>query len=80
MRVLFALSRAILLVCLGATLISGPWGALWRQNVLLAHHVLALAVGQNYFLRGAISGLGLTNFWLAMDEIRQIGVGPRSVP
>jgi hypothetical protein len=69
---LFTLSRVTLFLCLGATLLSAPWGALWHHNALLAHNALAFAVTQNYFLRGAVSGVGLTNFWLALDEIRQL--------
>jgi hypothetical protein len=73
MNWLAGLARVVFFFCLGMTLLLAPWGALWHENFVMVRYAWAYAVGHNYFLRGAISGLGLTNLWLAIDEIRRLG-------
>ncbi|MGH9355236.1 MAG: hypothetical protein ACRD10_03820 [Terriglobia bacterium] len=57
----------------GAVLFLSPWTAFWSQNFFFSRHASLLAIGNNYFLRGAISGLGLANIWMAFDAIHRIG-------
>jgi hypothetical protein len=73
MHWLLGMARVVFFFCLGMTLFLAPWGGLWHQNFLMVRYAWAFAIGHNYFVRGAISGLGLTNVWLAIDEIRSLG-------
>lgn len=72
MRLLAGAARVVFFLCLGLTLLLGPWGALWHQNFFVTHYTWASLIGHNYFVQGAISGLGLTNVWLAFDEIHRL--------
>jgi hypothetical protein len=73
MRWFLGVARVVFLLCLGMTLFLAPWGVLWHENFLVVRYTWASAIGHNYFVQGAISGLGLTNIWLAIDEIRRLG-------
>jgi hypothetical protein len=79
MKWVLMLARFVFLLCLGAMLFFAPWGALWHQNFFLVRYSWASAIGHNDFVRGAISGLGLTNIWLAIEEIRRLGDSPPPV-
>ncbi|MGH9439161.1 MAG: hypothetical protein ACRD22_15010, partial [Terriglobia bacterium] len=48
----------------------------WSQNFFLAHYPWLSPMGSNYFVRGAISGFGLVNIWMAIDAIHRIGFPP----
>ena len=67
------IARVVFLLCVGMALFVAPWGLLWHENFLAVRYTWISAIGHNYFLQGAISGLGLTNVWLAIDEIRRLG-------
>jgi hypothetical protein len=45
-----------------------PWISLWKRNYFVAHYSCFASMAQNYFLRGAVSGLGLADIWLAAFE------------
>ncbi len=53
----------------GIFLILYPWMRLWEQNSLLTHYPVLRAVLLNYFVRGAVSGLGLANLLLGISEL-----------
>jgi len=48
-----------------------PWATLWGKNYFTDHYPLISGLARNYFLRGAVSGLGLADIWLAVYEIQQ---------
>lgn len=53
---------------LGVFLFVFPWVSLWTRNYFVGHYPLFASVAHNYFLRGAVSGLGLADVWLALYE------------
>lgn len=54
---------------LGVFLFVFPWSSLWTRNYFVLHYPLLAIIAGNYFLRGAISGLGLADVWLAFYEV-----------
>ena|SRR5579872_2090203 len=55
-------------IWVGMVLLLVPWSRLWTDNGLLLHNLTLRAFALNGFVRGAISGLGLINLWLAIWE------------
>lgn len=45
-----------------------PWVPIWSRNFFVNHYPLVSSIAMNYFVRGAISGLGLADIWLAAFE------------
>jgi hypothetical protein len=45
-----------------------PWTGLWETNYLLQPYPQARAIVLSAFTRGTITGLGLVNILLALDE------------
>ncbi len=45
-----------------------PWVPIWSRNFFVSQYPLISSVAMNYFVRGAISGLGLADIWLAVYE------------
>jgi hypothetical protein len=54
-----------------------PWASFWRKNYFVDHYPVILGIAHNYFLRGAVSGLGLADIWLAVYEIWRLLQRPR---
>lgn len=54
---------------MGVFIIALPWIALWSQNYFVAHYPMVSVIAMNYFFRGAISGIGLADVWLAFYEL-----------
>jgi len=63
---------------IGVFLFAFPWVALWNKNYFVSHFPLVASIARNYFLRGAVSGLGLADIWLAFHELwrfrRELGL------
>jgi hypothetical protein len=63
---------------LGVFLFVFPWIPLWTKNYFVGHYAWFAGVAHNYFLRGAVSGLGLADVWLAFYELwrfrHQLGI------
>lgn len=53
---------------IGVLLFVFPWISLWTKNYFVGHYPWFASIARNYFLRGAISGLGLADIWLALFE------------
>jgi len=73
-----------ILLCfeMGVFLFVLPWVSLWGKNFFVGHYPWISAIAMSYFVRGAVSGLGLADIWLAFSELwrlrRQLGlVHPR---
>ena len=54
----------------GVVLIVAPWTVLWDANYLLQPMPLLRTILLSPFARGAVSGLGMVNILLAIDEAR----------
>jgi hypothetical protein len=67
------LNRVVLvLLCfeLGVLLVLIPWSAFWERNFFLDRYPQMIPVLLNSYLRGAISGLGLLDIWIAATLLR----------
>ena len=56
---------------LGLVLILVPWSEIWETNYFLYEYPALGFFLNNPFLRGAISGLGLINVFLALEAFRR---------
>jgi hypothetical protein len=54
---------------LGVFLLILPWVSIWSHNHFVTAHAWVSAIVLNHFVRGAISGLGLADIWLAIHEL-----------
>jgi len=54
----------------GVLLAWAPWTPLWDTNYLLQPHPAVRALLLSAFTRGAVTGLGLVNILLAVDDAR----------
>lgn len=68
MNRLLAILYVLLCFEMGAFLFLFPWIPLWGQNFFAAHYVWIASLAGNYYVRGAISGLGLVDVFLAIHE------------
>jgi len=53
---------------LGVFLLILPWVSIWSNNHFVMAHEWISAIALNHFFRGAVSGLGLADIWLAIHE------------
>ena len=56
---------------LGLVLILVPWSEIWETNYFLYLYPGLAFFADNPFMRGAISGLGLMNVFLALEAFRR---------
>jgi hypothetical protein len=83
MRRLLTILYVLVTFEVGVFLFVLPWISMWSRNFFAARYSLVAAVAQNYFVRGAVSGLGLADVWLAVYELwryRHVLGLVRSVP
>ena len=69
------LSRIVfLLFCIevGLVLLLLPWTLLWDNNYFFSLQPRHSSLWLSNYLRGAVSGLGLVNLWMALEECRRI--------
>lgn len=68
-----ALRILLLLVWLelGLLLVLVPWSEVWQTNYFLIQFPALGGVLRSPYLRGAISGLGVLNVFLALESFRQ---------
>jgi hypothetical protein len=63
---------------MGVFLFVFPWVSLWSKNFFVDHYPLVSSIARNYFVRGAVSGIGLADIWLAFYELwcfrRELGL------
>ena len=45
------------------------WASVWTKNYFVNHSPWMAAMAKNYFVRGAVSGIGLADMWLAAYEL-----------
>ena len=56
---------------LGLVLILVPWSEIWETNYFLYQYPQLALFANSPFTRGAISGLGLMNVFLALEAFRR---------
>ncbi len=63
-----------LLFCLevGLVLLLLPWTLLWDNNYFFSLQPQHSSLWLSNYLRGAVSGLGLVNLWMGIEEIQRI--------
>ena len=63
----------LVLLCfeLGVILVLVPWSPVWERNFFLDRYPQLIPVLLNSYLRGAISGLGLLDIWIAAGMLRR---------
>jgi hypothetical protein len=54
---------------MGAMLFYLPWTAIWEQNYFLGHFPALMNVLLHPAFRGAVSGLGILDIFLALNSI-----------
>lgn len=80
MKWIAVMARILFYFSIGVVLFYSPWTSIWSNNFFLAHYAWIAAAAHNDFVRGAISGIGLANIWLAIDVIHGIGRPPDPIP
>ena len=69
-------AAVVVAIEVGLLLLSLPWTSLWPHTPwvqsLGAQHPALLQFWLSPYLRGAVSGLGLLNLWIATSEITQV--------
>jgi hypothetical protein len=73
---LSALLSILSSLLVGVVLAFAPWTALWDSNWLLQLSPGLRGPLLNAFTRGAVTGLGLVNVLLALDEVRRHILAP----
>ena len=58
-----------LLLEIGLLLVLIPWSRFWERNYFADVVPVVRFVITNNYVRGAVSGLGLVNIWLALLEL-----------
>lgn len=53
---------------IGVFLIFVPWSSVWDQNLLLGHPSWLKSLLRSYYVRGAISALGVVNIGVGLAE------------
>lgn len=71
----FSALVVILLCIMGAMLFYLPWTGIWERNWFLVHYPYLMRIFLHPSVRGAVSGLGILDIFLAVTMI-----GPDSGP
>jgi hypothetical protein len=64
---------------LGIILVRIPWKSAWGENSLMSAYPQVQHWVASNFVRGAVSGLGLLNLWIAVRETGRLLRGTRPV-
>ena len=78
MRKLLTIIYILFCLELGIFIFILPWASYWSKNYFVDHFSPVASLARNYFLRGAISGLGLADVWLAFREVWELLHPPRT--
>jgi hypothetical protein len=68
---LFRVVSLLVWLELGLVLILVPWSEIWETNYFLYQYPSFAFFANNPFTRGAISGLGIMNVFLALEAFRR---------
>ena len=65
---------------IGVCLLVFPWMTkVWTNNFFVGHYPWVASLARNYFVRGAISGIGIADMWLAFYELRHLRRKPKPI-
>lgn len=67
-RRIFLVLEVLFFLEAGLILLITPWTRIWTENPLLDISFTLRQIGESGFLRGAVSGLGLINLWIAFVD------------
>ena len=67
----------VILCIMGAVLFYLPWTSIWERNYFLSHFPSLMRILLHPSFRGAVSGLGVLDIFLA---ISMIGSDPNTAP
>ncbi len=72
-----ALRFLLILLCfeIGVTLVFVPWSAFWERNYFLNRYPGLLPILLNPFFRGAVTGLGVLDIFIAAGAV--LGPAPK---
>ena len=62
----------LLFLEIGLFLVALPWSSAWDQNLVASYFPWLRPVFLSYYLRGAVSGLGLINLWMGISQARRL--------
>ncbi len=62
----------VLLLEVGLLLVLIPWSRYWERNYFSDLLPMVRAVTLNGYVRGAVSGLGLVNLWMALADLGDV--------
>jgi hypothetical protein len=54
---------------MGVFLFVFPWVSVWHHNFFIARFPWLSVIARNYYFRGAVSGIGLVDIYLAFHEV-----------
>jgi hypothetical protein len=60
--------RVMVRIYVGVLVVLLPWTRLWDSNPFFAHHPAAAVYLLHGSVRGVVSGLGLLNLWIALQD------------
>jgi hypothetical protein len=69
MKRLLTLTRIVFFLSLGVFLFVVPWHEQWTSNFFTRHYFWLATLARNYFVRGAVSGIGLADIWMGILEV-----------
>lgn len=76
---LLAVLYIMLCFMMGLLLLLSPWLLPWSDNFFVLRYSWVGTVASNYYVRGAVSGIGLADIALGLWEAARFGRrGPRS--
>ena len=78
-RILRALT-VVLLFEMGALLLYLPWSSFWENNYFLYHYPWLIRVVLHPSLRGAVSGIGVLDIFVAFGLFNSRPAAPVRVP
>ena len=64
--------RIVVFLWVGLVLTVLPWQDRWTQNTVLLSRPALHAFFASYFVRGAFSGLGLLDLWIAVTDAARL--------
>ena len=66
----------LLCIEIGTFLLVVPWSVLWDRSLLMGYYPGLRPLLLSPYVRGAVSGLGLVNLWLAVSQAWYSESGP----
>jgi len=71
-QTVLAIMRIVVFLWVGLVLTVLPWQDRWTQNTVLLSRPALHAFFASYFVRGAFSGLGLLDLWIAVTDAARL--------